>query len=215
MTSELKMAANRMNARKSRGPRSAAAKARVSRNALRHGFAALKHLPVMRSRHVENMASAICGIDTNPLLFEQALVIAESTIILACIGPERLAVIGRLRDITAVPLSEKDNSFALAEVRLREMELASDEFQELKAKFDAMSVEEQEKLLDEYELREAELEAMRPLVKERDEFDAMRAAMPDLDRLARYEWRARSRQKRAIRAFIKIKSESSGRNDEM
>jgi hypothetical protein len=46
--------------------------------------------------------------------------------------------------------------------------------------------------------------------KSRDEFDAMRRAMPDLDRLARYERRAWSRWKRAIRDFIEIKSTNDG-----
>jgi hypothetical protein len=40
MTSESKIAANRRNGRKSRGPRTAAGKSIASRNALRHGFAA-------------------------------------------------------------------------------------------------------------------------------------------------------------------------------
>jgi hypothetical protein len=40
MASEKQIAANRMNAQKSRGPRSAGGKARASRNATRHGLAA-------------------------------------------------------------------------------------------------------------------------------------------------------------------------------
>src|SRR4051812_39298151 len=39
MTSSAKIAANRRNARRSTGPRSAAGKARARRNALRHGLA--------------------------------------------------------------------------------------------------------------------------------------------------------------------------------
>jgi hypothetical protein len=42
----------------------------------------------------------------------------------------------------------------------------------------------------------------------RDELDAMRRAMPDLDRLARYERRAWSGRNRAIRHFIEIKARS-------
>ena len=41
MTSEAKILANRRNAQRSTGPRAAPAKARVRRNALRHGLAAL------------------------------------------------------------------------------------------------------------------------------------------------------------------------------
>ena len=40
MASEKQIAANRMNAKKSNGPRSVAGKARASRNAIRHGLAA-------------------------------------------------------------------------------------------------------------------------------------------------------------------------------
>ena len=43
-------------------------------------------------------------------------------------------------------------------------------------------------------------------VQERDEFDAMREAMPDLERLVRYERRACSRRKRAMREFMAIKT---------
>jgi hypothetical protein len=47
---------------------------------------------------------------------------------------------------------------------------------------------------------------MQKPIRSRDEFEALRLAMPDLDRLARYERRAWSRQKRALREFIEIKS---------
>jgi hypothetical protein len=43
----------------------------------------------------------------------------------------------------------------------------------------------------------------------RDELDAMRHAMPDLDRLARYERRAWSGRNRAIRNFMEIKARSN------
>jgi hypothetical protein len=43
----------------------------------------------------------------------------------------------------------------------------------------------------------------------RDELDAMRDALPDLDRLVRYERRAWSRRKRAIRNFMETRSKSN------
>ena len=79
------------------GPRTAAAKSRVSRNALRHGLAALKHLDAMLTRDIALMADAICAGDTNPLLFEQALLIAESEMVLRCVRAQRIAVVERLR----------------------------------------------------------------------------------------------------------------------
>jgi hypothetical protein len=205
MTSERKISANRLNATKSRGPKSVAAKARVSHNALRHGLAALKHFDAALPRDIELMAKAICAGDTNPLLFEQALVIAENEMVLRCVRAQRLAVIERLRDLKTIPLTKGDNCAELVKARWDEMDLASDEFDRRKAKFDALPFEEQEKLWDEYE------DAPEPKptpIEERDEIDAMYEAMPDLDRLARYERRAWSRRKRAMRNFTEIKSRS-------
>jgi PIN domain nuclease of toxin-antitoxin system len=46
-------------------------------------------------------------------------------------------------------------------------------------------------------------------IGQRDQFDAMRLAMPDLVRLERYERRAWSRRKRAINSFMEIKARES------
>jgi hypothetical protein len=207
MTSERKIAANRINAGKSCGPRSPAAKARVKNNALRHGLAAVRHLDSRLAQQVGIMARAICGDDVNPLLLEQAVVIAECETLLSSVRAERVAAIERLRDIRAIALAKADNSLAVGKERLREMELAADEFEQLKAKFDAMPAEEQEKVWDEYEETDADRDF---LLEERDEFDAMREAMLDLNRLERYQRRAWSRRKRAFRRFMAIKSNDDG-----
>src|SRR5260370_34078623 len=147
MTSPAQIAANRGNGRKSRGPRTATGKSRASLNALRYGLAAITRRNPVLSPLIERVASAICGDDQNPLLFEQALIIAENEIILIRVRAERVAAIERLQNSTLKPI----------------------------------------------ELRE---------------FDAMRRAMPALDRLARYGRRAWSGRNRAIRNFMEIKSES-------
>jgi hypothetical protein len=72
----------------------------------------------------------------------------------------------------------------------REARLARAELVPLRAKFYAMTKEERIKLLEEEERRERESASMHTPIEERDEFDAMREAMPDLNRLARYERRA-------------------------
>jgi len=207
MTSDKKIAANRINARKSCGPRTVSGKARVSYNALRHGLAATKHLNPRLPQNIERMAKAICGDDSDPLLFEQALVIAENEMVLGCVRAERVGVIERLRDVTAIALAKGDNRIALAKAKSREVRLACAELIPLRAKIDAMTKEEREELLDEAERREREPVSIpiRTPIEERDEFDAMREAMPDLKRLARYERRAWSRRNRAIRRFIEIK----------
>jgi hypothetical protein len=208
MTSERKIAANRMNAKKSCGPRSAAGKRRVRYNPLRHGLAAALHLHCELPRDIERTARAICADDANPLLFEQALVIAECEMAMGLVRTQWIAVIERLRDVSASPLAKGDNSMALAEAKVQEMELAWAELVPLKAKFDALPAAEITKLLDEWEMQESEFEREPPPIEQRDEFDAMREAMPDLRRLLRYERRAWSRRKRAIRKFIEIKSKS-------
>ena len=78
MTSEAKIAANRRNARRSTGPRTAAAKARVRRNALRHGLAA----SVVGDHSDETkgalIASAICGSETDHSQHERASIVVEA-----------------------------------------------------------------------------------------------------------------------------------------
>jgi len=208
MTSEKKIAANRINGQKSRGPRTAAGKSRASRNALRHGLAAITRDNPALFPDIERIAKATCGGDTSPLLFEQALLIAESEIVLRCVRAERVGLIERLRDTTAEPLANGDNRLALARARFNKAKL---QYQQLvKAKADSgvassseantkSGVANSEKEGQGKEKNE-EREALR------DEFEAMCHAMPDLNRLVRYERRAWSRRKRAIRCFIEIKS---------
>ena len=50
-------------------------------------------------------------------------------------------------------------------------------------------------------------------LKDRDEYEAMREAIGDLERLRRYERRAWSRRNRAIRGFIAIKATSITEKD--
>jgi hypothetical protein len=189
-----------------RGPRGEAGKSRASRKTLRHGLAAIsRHNPTLFPE-VERMAKALCNGDTNPLLWEQALVIAENEMVLRSVRAERVAVIERLRDRSATPLTRRDSSLARAKARFRGVKLKYKWLLRAKAKNAAIK-NEQERTSP----PEPQSGAAQPMGKQkqsRDEFDAMRRAMPDLDRLARYERRAWSRWKRAIREFIRINSMS-------
>jgi hypothetical protein len=68
VTSEAKIAANRRNAQRSAGPRTAPAKARVRRNALRHGLAAVVVVddPAVATE-VDRVAAALCDPGAPPL----------------------------------------------------------------------------------------------------------------------------------------------------
>jgi hypothetical protein len=210
MISRAKAEASRNNGRKSRGPRTAAGKSCASHNALRHGLAALTHKPAAFAE-VERIAKAICNGDTNPLLFDQALVIAENEMVRRCVRGEAIAMIERLRDITVNPLS-RDNSLTRAKVRFRRGKLRYKQLVQAKAKTIATTTGGEKNSLQEQESDAAQSQPtrMQKPIKSRDEFDALRLAMPDLDRLARYERRAWSRQKRAFREFIEIKSRCEG-----
>jgi hypothetical protein len=97
--------------------RPAAGKSRAGSKTMRHGLAAMtRHNPTLFP-DIERMAKAICNGDTNPLLLEQALVIAENEIVLRAVRAERVAVIERLRDRTATPLTRRDSSLARAKAR--------------------------------------------------------------------------------------------------
>jgi hypothetical protein len=200
MSSQAQLAANRANARKGRGPRSAAGKTRASRNALRHGLAAISRHNPAYFPEIGRMASAYCEGDTDPLLFEQALIIAESDIILICLGGERLAAIERMRDPDAIPFSDSKASLARARARFAQAKRAYAQL--VKAKqAKAGSTSDTGKASSSPQKNKGPHPPA-----QRDECDAMCRAAPDLTRLERYERRAASRRNRAIREFIFIKS---------
>src|SRR5580704_11202018 len=60
VTTERKRAANRVNARRSTGPRSTAGKARVASNALRHGLNVAVADDPLLTEDVERLARAMC-----------------------------------------------------------------------------------------------------------------------------------------------------------
>ena len=88
-----RVTANRANAARSTGPRTRRGKARVSRNALRHGFAAL-HL-ADEGGDATRIADLISGKE-NLLARDQAIIIAECCALIARIRHARAAVLERM-----------------------------------------------------------------------------------------------------------------------
>ena len=230
MTSQRKITANRRNSRNSCGPRTAAGKAKASRNAQRHGLAAITHRLPVPSGETEQLARAICGDDEDPALFAQAIAIAENELALRAIRERQVECVERLREITAEPFAVGDNGVKLAKAIFQRAMLAREQilllvpsFQEKykdqlaefetpankspPSPFDIVPLE-LKALMDSPETIEEEeraLDLARQQIKERDEFEAFEQAAIDLIRLDRYERRAWSRQKRAIRAFMNLK----------
>jgi hypothetical protein len=223
MSSQAQIAANRANGQKSRGPRTAAGKARTHQNALRHGLSVLNRHNSAYFPEIERIAWAYCEGDADPLLFEQALIIAENDMILMCVNAECLAAIERMRDPHATPFSDTKASFARARARFAQAQVAYAKLVEAKAKtseagnvitngeaVDSVPGKNSTRSEDPTGNTAASHWAGAARVphspRQCEEFEAMRRAAPDLARLERYRRRAASRRKRAIREFIFIRS---------
>ena len=223
MTSDRKAAANKQNSRKSCGPRTAAGRATASRNALKHGLSAVVYRQPAPYAGVERLAKAFCGHGENPDLLAQARIIAANALVLRAIGAQKIAVVERLRDSTAIALAKGDNSIKLAKARSMKSQLASEEIDRLVPKVLEKYKDQIERLgqaehiehivpgriialLEWSDSIEHERRA-REIIEEqdRDEFEALEQAAVDLVGLDRYERRAWSRQKRAIRSFMNLK----------
>lgn len=208
MSSQAKIAANRANGRKGRGPRTMAGKSKASRNALRHGLAAISRNNPEFFPEIEAVASAICNGATDPLLFEQALIIAENGFVLRCVQAERIAAIERHRDATATPLATGDLGFARAKATLARAKLTYKMLVKRQAQASpskrAATLGKAHVDAGQQSEPAARRHAARQPALQRDEFDAMRSAMPDLDRLERYRRRAWSRERRAVRRFLEL-----------
>jgi hypothetical protein len=208
MISERKIAANRRNAQKSCGPRTSAGKASASRNAMRHGLAAMTHRDQKLLANIETLAGSICGDDKRPESFERAVEIAESEALLQLVNCERVAVVERLRDPEAIALTNGDNSLKLAQAKSEDMKQAFKEYNKICVTVSSLTSEQWDAQLDAIEARDSRLQKTEnsiATVEERDEFEALYEAAPDLKRLSRYKRRAQSRRKRAIREYLKLR----------
>jgi hypothetical protein len=229
MTSAKKIAANRQNARKSTGPRTERGKSQVRRNALRHGLAQMVPPASPVSPRIERMAKAIAGEGAPSLQYEQALIIAESQVMLMRVRAARVAVIKRARKIVAAPSrlipgfpTNHEWAHALGDLargRPREATklliqganavraltakiMASDQNNENKTEHGGGDQQRVE-LQDKDNILQPTLADRSPTAAP-DEAEALRRALPQWIRLDRYEQRALSRRRRAIRNFVAL-----------
>jgi hypothetical protein len=80
MSSLRKIQANRANARASTGPRTAPGRVRAARNALRHGLSLSVFADPTQSEQVETLAREIAGEPTNDGIYQLARRVAEAQI---------------------------------------------------------------------------------------------------------------------------------------
>jgi hypothetical protein len=184
---------------------------------------------------------ALCGDSVDdPVLFKQAVIVAENDLVLRRINEHQVDVIERLRDPFVLPFSRPDNTPELMKARIRKKEEArsaivalrdallkkykgrfphvpEDYSTEMDAFFPAHLEEflvENERKLGADELANIGLRD-KDCVHERDQGEALEIAIKDLARLHRYERRAASRMRQAMFAFIELKRENASRAQRM
>jgi hypothetical protein len=132
MSSARRIAANRDNARKSTGPRTRRGKSRASRNAVRHGLSATNFGGAGLAKEVARLAKAICPDLSDPFRYEQAVIIAESQVMLTRVRAARVSALESPRTPGADTLGQELHD-GLLRVRLALPELLSLERYERRA----------------------------------------------------------------------------------
>jgi hypothetical protein len=114
MTSEAKRAANRANARKSTGPRSEDGKARASQNARRHGLGSPAAADPASQDAIKALTVMLAGEGASPALQAQAAVVAEAQVDLRRARAARahlqqvwIEALERLRSTPVIPPGEE------------------------------------------------------------------------------------------------------------
>jgi hypothetical protein len=201
MTSERRLAANRANGKKSRGPASLSGKRRSSLNALKHGLSVIHRDHPKFCDQIEEVATKLCAGENHPRLVEYAMLIAEAQVWLQSIQNEELALIERLRDPLAVPLKPRA-ALIQAEAHLEMMKPAILEFKELERRLYGEDPSPEKH--NERQVPASPAGSWKPPV-ERNQFEAMTAALRDLRRLQRYKRQAWAQYKRAIKTFLDLR----------
>lgn len=204
--------------------------AKASRNALRHGLAAKMSRQSVPPSEIETVARAICGNNADPQVSALAEKVAENEVVLQAIRMRQVAAVERLREPYVGPLGKRNKSGELAAAEMLEAWLAHREIEarlpQVMEKYKdqmlpPMKVDEPlpdwlrydddivpirfKALLDEPDpaAEEKALELTRKQIEECDEYEALEAAVVDLIRFDRYQRRAWSRQKKAIRELLR------------
>jgi hypothetical protein len=110
MSSAKQIEANRRNAQKSKGPRTAAGKARASHNSRKHALSTISHNNPLFVQRIEAIAREVCPERTNSGLWQQALIVGECTTILICAQAERIALSERLLGGSCAPIADAEGA---------------------------------------------------------------------------------------------------------
>ena len=196
MISDRQLTANRRNARASTGPRSPRGKATASRNAIRHGFEALKYCDPSTKKEIARIVRMIDTPDAGPLLREQSIIIAECTVIIEQIRALRSAAVGRVHAEPQTSSSILESDVSVCRKRPLNFE-AEDYWRRL-----------EEECHEQYRLKQLAkaTKDQRQITSDRTSALSLKdekvlGALDVFESLERYEARAVSRRRRALRTL--------------
>lgn len=125
MPSDRKVSANRQNAQRSTGPRTARAKQCVRRNALRHHLAAAIVNPPEIPAEIARLAQTICSAHAAPAQREPALIIAECELLLLRVRAARVKVLEEMLSNAPTQRSDEPQSTLVCLDKMRRVALTS------------------------------------------------------------------------------------------
>ena len=181
MTSDRQQCANRANAKSSTGPKTAAGKARAAQNAFRHALNVSVLSDPLLAPEVEGMAHEICGSDADAETLEWARRIAEAQVDLNRVRITRRQLITRLF---------VDPGFQPTQVRRQQLRFAKMVLGGKRSRTLPIDVDELGHVL-----------SPKPLEGEEKLAIILEENISEFATLDRYERRALSRRKAAIRNF--------------
>jgi hypothetical protein len=188
MPTKKQLAANRQNARNSSGPRSSDGKARVGKNAYRHGLSTDARSSPAFEKQIEGLALQIANADHINLADARALAAAEFD--LDRVQRVKTALINRMHVFGALDPQFLFSSMA-QEVRFIKLVYWG--------KISGFP-------------RPPDPSASMPKEEPARMIEAIRRALPELEKLERYEKHATARLNRAISEIVKSKN-ADGRQD--
>jgi hypothetical protein len=202
-----RMAANRANAQCSTGPRTSEGKARARLNALKHGLATLASSIPAFSPDIAQLARRMVGEhETDPILREAAIRVAEASLDVLRARAARTELMNQMVQspdfMQPIPAAEAKPKVLLPykaaplSVRVKAV---------MNGTIDSLAKAETARLRQVLKAHEELQRIMKQRAEIQQRTQQHRDVWDQLDRLDRYERRALSRHRTAIRAFDQVR----------